>query len=119
MSIIKTHLFIFKDQNKEDPDAQSKFQDLAAAYEALSDPDQRSIYDRHGEEGLQKNAAQEGGHDPFASFFGDFFSFGGDGGGRHENRDRPKGGDVVMDLFVTLEEVYNGNFVEVKNCEVV
>jgi len=101
------------DQNKEDPDAQSKFQDLAAAYEALSDPDKRSIYDRHGEEGLQKNAAQEGGHDPFASFFGDFFSFGGDGGGRNENRDRPKGGDVVMDLFVTLEEVFNGNFVEI------
>ena len=104
------------DQNKEDPNAQAKFQDLAAAYEALSDTEKRGIYDRHGEEGLQKNAAaQDGGHDPFASFFGDFFSFGGGGGGGNENRDKPRGGDVVMDLFVTLEEVYNGNFIEVSS----
>ena len=52
--------------------------------------------------------------DPFESFFGDFFSFGGGGGGGHEDRNqRPKGGDVVMDLFVTLEEVYTGNFIEI------
>jgi DnaJ family protein B protein 11 len=59
-----------------------------------------------------KNAAQggDGGHDPFASFFGDFFT---GGSNQHENQERPRGGDVVMDLFVTLEEVYNGNFIEI------
>lgn len=42
-----------------------------------------------------------GGHDPFSSFFGDFF-----GGGGHEGDDEtPRGADVVVDLFVTLEEV--------------
>ena len=46
------------------------------------------------------------------SFFGDFGFFGGGGGGRGE-RDIPKGGDVVMDLDVTLEELYTGNFIEV------
>ena len=47
------------------------------------------------------------------SFFGDFSFFGGGGGGnqRHET---PKGGDVIVDLDVTLEELYTGNFVEVK-----
>lgn len=47
-----------------------------------------------------------GGGDPFASFFGDFgFGFGGDERGQRET---PKGSDVVMDLLVTLEELYNG-----------
>lgn len=45
------------------------------------------------------------------SFFGDFgFGFG--GGDRHQERETPKGNDVLMDLWVTLEELYNGNFVE-------
>lgn len=52
-----------------------------------------------------------GGHqDPFASFFGDFgFHF----GGQNEQNETPKGATIVMDLWVTLEELYNGNFVEV------
>lgn len=49
--------------------------------------------------------------DPFASFFGDFgFGF---GGGQPREREVPKGGDVTMDMTVTLEELYVGNFVEV------
>jgi DnaJ-class molecular chaperone len=45
------------------------------------------------------------------SFFGDFFHF---GGSRDEGHNQvPRGGDLVMDLYVTLEEVYNGNFIEV------
>ena len=48
-----------------------------------------------------------------SSFFGDFgFGFG--GGGRDKERDIPKGGDVIMDLDVTLEELYSGNFIEVR-----
>jgi len=97
------------DRNKNDENAQEKFQDLAMAYEVLNDPDKRKIYDKHGEEGVQKSDGQGGHHeDPFASFFGDFFD-GGEGGGHNQ---RPKGGDIVMDLFVTLEEVYTGTFIE-------
>jgi DnaJ family protein B protein 11 len=54
------------DQNKDDPKAQEKFQDLAAAYECLNDPDKRKIYDKHGEEGVQKNANMGEHQDPFA-----------------------------------------------------
>ena len=55
-----------------------------------------------------------GGGDPFSSFFGDFgFDFFGDGHGRGGGeRETPKGASIVMDLWVTLEELYVGNFVE-------
>lgn len=39
------------DKNKDDPDAQDKFQDLGAAYEVLVDAEKRKQYDRFGEEG--------------------------------------------------------------------
>lgn len=49
--------------------------------------------------------------DPFASFFGDFdFHF---GGGESRQQEIPRGSNIVMDLYVTLEELYSGNFVEV------
>jgi len=49
----------------------------------------------------------------YFSFFGDFFSFG--GGSRDDGHNHvPRSGDLIMDLYVTLEEVYNGNFIEVK-----
>ena len=41
---------------------------------------------------------------------GDFF---GNGGGRGGERDVARGADIVMELWVTLEELYVGNFVEV------
>lgn len=96
------------DKNIDDPHAQEKFQDLGAAYEVLSDEDKRKTYDQFGEEGL-KNDAFGGGSDPFTTFFGDFFS----GGSRQESREIPRGADLVIDLWVTLEELYSGNFVEV------
>lgn len=103
------------DKNPDDPEANTKFQDLGAAYETLSDPDKRKIYDRGGEEALQKDERNGGGGDPFASFFGggspfgDFFGF---DGGHQGERETPKGANIHMDLWVSLEELYVGNFVE-------
>lgn len=97
------------DKNKDDPQASEKFQDLGAAYEVLSDTDKRKKYDQCGEECVKKEGMMDG-FDPFASFFGDFgFGFGGDS----QQHETPKGGNIVMDLFVTLEELYSGNFVQV------
>ena len=46
------------------------------------------------------------------SFFGGFgFSF--ESGHRSHEREVPRGSDIQMDLEVTLEELYNGNFIEV------
>lgn len=97
------------DKNKDDPDASTKFQDLGAAYEVLSDADKRKTYDRCGEECLKRDGMMDN-SDPFASFFGDFgFHF----GGNEQERDTPKGANIVMNLLVSLEELYSGNFVEV------
>merc|ERR1712020_776884 len=101
------------DRNPDDLKANEKFQDLGAAYEALSDPEKRKLYDRGGEEALQKDGGMGGG-DPFSSFFGgDFGGFGdffGGGQQQHGERDTPRGATIDMDLYVTLEELYLGNF---------
>merc|ERR1719450_1691238 len=105
------------DKNRDDPEADEKFKDLGVAYETLKDADLRKIYDQGGEEALQKAERNGGGGgDPFASFFGggspfdDFFGFG--GGHGNGERETPKGANIVMELWVTLEELYVGNFVE-------
>lgn len=50
------------------------------------------------------------------SFFGDFgFMFGGNR--QQQDRNIPRGNDIILDLEVTLEEVYSGNFVEVRERE--
>ncbi|XP_038644940.1 dnaJ homolog subfamily B member 11 isoform X2 [Scyliorhinus canicula] len=107
----KLALQLHPDRNPDDPAAQDKFHDLGAAYEVLSDEEKRKQYDMYGEEGLKEG--RQGSHDDiFSHFFGDFgFMFG--GGPRHQDRNIPRGSDIVVDLEVTLEEVYSGNFVEV------
>ena len=46
------------------------------------------------------------------SFFGGFgFHF--EGAQHSHQREVPRGSDIQMDLEVTLEELYNGNFIEV------
>lgn len=99
------------DKNPDDPNASAKFQDLGAAYEVLSDDDKRKMYDRCGEECLKKDGMMDN-SDPFASFFGDFGFFGEES--RGGVRETPRGATIVMDLLVTLEELYTGNFVEVR-----
>ncbi|XP_060517133.1 dnaJ homolog shv [Cylas formicarius] len=97
------------DKNKDDPEASRKFQDLGAAYEVLSDEEKRKKYDRCGEDCLQKDGMMDGGMDPFASFFGDFgFHFGGE-----QKNEAPRGADLVMDMYVTLEDLYTGTFIEI------
>ncbi|XP_067626250.1 dnaJ homolog shv [Eurosta solidaginis] len=96
------------DKNK-DPSTSEKFQELGAAYEALSDPEKRKTYDRCGEECLKKDGMMDGA-DPFASFFGDFgFHF---GNSDQNEQQTARGANIVMKLYVTLEELYSGNFVE-------
>ena len=69
-----------------DPSAEARFKEIGEAYEVLSSPDQRSVYDRYGHEGLRGSgggAASGFGsfQDLFNSFFGgsDPFGFGGQG----------------------------------------
>uniref|UniRef100_A0A8B9E4C6 J domain-containing protein n=1 Tax=Anser cygnoides TaxID=8845 RepID=A0A8B9E4C6_ANSCY len=69
------------DKNK-DPNAEEKFKEIAEAYDVLSDPKKRAVYDQYGEEGLKTGGGSSGGsgntfhytfhgdpHATFASFF--------------------------------------------------
>ncbi|XP_047321866.1 dnaJ protein homolog [Impatiens glandulifera] len=87
-----------------------KFKELAQAYEVLSDPEKREIYDQYGEDALKEGMGSGGGgHDPFdifQSFFG-ASPFGG-GGGSSRGRRQRRGEDVTHPLKVSLEDLYNG-----------
>ncbi|KAL4353268.1 hypothetical protein GQ457_06G033070 [Hibiscus cannabinus] len=86
-----------------------KFKELAHAYEVLSDPEKREIYDQYGEDALKEGMGGGGpSHSPF-DIFESFFSGGGfGGGGSSRGRRQKRGEDVVHPLKVSLEELYNG-----------
>ncbi|KAK1394092.1 hypothetical protein POM88_013148 [Heracleum sosnowskyi] len=81
-----------------------KFKELAQAYEVLSDPEKREIYDQYGEDALKKGMGSGGGggHDPF-DIFQSFF-----GGGSSRVHRQRRGEDVIHPLKVSLEDLYNG-----------
>jgi len=91
------------------PDAEQKFKEISYAYDVLSDENKKRTYDRFGLEGL-KEGGGGGGHggdpmDIFSAFFGGGSPFGG-GGHRHSGPRR--GRDVVHELRISLEDLYNG-----------
>merc|ERR1712172_282374 len=88
------------------PDAEGKFKEISMAYEVLSNEDKRRIYDVHGEQGIK-----EGGGGGFSSpmdIFDMFFGggMGGMGGGRSRGPRRTK--NLMHQMSVSLEEMYNG-----------
>ncbi|XP_060518305.1 dnaJ homolog subfamily A member 2-like [Cylas formicarius] len=84
----------------KNPQAGDKFKEISYAYEVLSDPKKRSLYDKVGLKGMQEGA-QEGGDDFFSHLFGGGWS----GMGPHRKH---RGEDTVHPLKVTLEDLYNG-----------
>lgn len=97
------------------PDAENEFKALAEAFEVLSDPQKRQVYDTYGHDGLKS-----GGYSPhwsgqgfpdlqdiFASFFGADFGFAGGGGGRGRSGP-PAGEDIRHDIYLSFEDAAFG-----------
>ena len=96
------------------PDAEARFKEIAEAHEVLTDPEQRSRYDRYGEAGLRSGAG--GFHhvdlaEALNIFMRDFGGLGGFeslfGGGRSATEAR-RGQDIRVSVRLTLQEVATG-----------
>ena len=101
----KRALKLHPDRNPGDPTAAEKFKELGEAYDVLSDPEKRKIYDEYGKKGLEEGggAPPRDAQDIFDMFFGRGM-FG--GGGRRSGPRR--GDDSVNPMDVSLEDLYKG-----------
>lgn len=75
------------DKNPGDKGVHEKFMNINKAYETLSDPEKRKVYDIYGEEGLEKENNLMGHH-------------------------KQKGPNARVDIHVELEDLYNGSVKE-------
>ena len=94
------------DVNPGDPEAEARFKETAEAYEVLSNPETRAVYDRYGHEGVRGR----GGGTDFADFgsFQDLFDafFGGDAFGRRSGPQR--GEDIAVSVTISFVESARG-----------
>ncbi len=111
------------DKNPGDKKSEEKFKELSEAYEVLSDPKKKQMYDQFGHQAA--NMGGGGGQGPFGGaggfggsadfgdifgdIFGDLFGGGGGRGGRSRGGRRARAGnDLETQVDITFEEAHQG-----------
>lgn len=104
------------DKNPNDEEAHNSFIEIGEAYEVLSDPERRKIFDQFGAEGVKNGAGGPGGpggqpfHDPFDIFEQMFQGQGGAGGNPFgQQRGQQRGQNMIAREKISLKDYYKGS----------
>ncbi|QLL32655.1 hypothetical protein HG536_0D01770 [Torulaspora globosa] len=104
------------DKNPGDEEAHHRFIEIGEAYEVLSDPEKRKLFDQYGADAFKNGGAGgpnggsgSGFHDPF-DIFEQMFNRGGGrpGGGGFGHMQRPRGHNLKVREELSLKEYYKG-----------
>lgn len=109
------------DKNPDDKESEEKFKEASEAYEILSDPEKKKLYDQYGHAGLENAFGGQGFswdnfthaediNDLFGGGFSSIFEtlFGGGMGGGRGRQQSNRGEDLQIELSITLKDIAIG-----------